>query len=348
MNAMGFRSGKGEGADPEAVGDQRGRSGGSARARAPGPLVSVIVPVTERVEPLAELYEEYASALRAAGHSLEFLFVAGPAHEAALLPVRHLAASGEPIRVYTVGQSLSDGPLVRVAATHAWGRVIVTLPSYRRVTPEALPLLISKVAEGSDIAVARRISRADPWINRIQARLFGALLGRVAESGLVDVGSGVRAMPRSVLTRLSPEGSSQRFLPILAARDGYVVREVAVPQHPSAAGARVHRPDIYLQRLIDLLGLFFLLRFKEKPLRFFGLLGATSGLAGFMVLAVLAVQRLGGLPLGDRPMLLVGLLGVVLGVQLLALGLIGEIIVHHHPPDWRPYRRRDAEEGWGP
>ena len=105
---------------------------------------------------------------------------------------------------------------------------------------------------------------------------------------------------------------------------------------------RLYSPGIYLRRLLDVLGLFFLLRFTEKPLRFFGLLGSALSVAGGAILLVVLVQRLGGQSLADRPLLLLGVLLAVLGVQAIALGLIGEIIVHLHAtrrPSYRVSRR---------
>jgi len=101
-----------------------------------------------------------------------------------------------------------------------------------------------------------------------------------------------------------------------------------VPQHPLDLRTRVYSPGIYLRRLLDLFAVFFLVRFREKPLRFFGLTGGLTSLVGFVLLAVLGVQRLAGQPLADRPLLVLSVLLVVLGVQGVALGLVGEIIVH--------------------
>ncbi len=155
---------------------------------------------------------------------------------------------------------------------------------------------------------------------------------------LRDIASGVRAIRREVLEDLPLYGDLYRFLPVLAARDGYRVRELDTPQHRADARARVYRPSVYFRRLLDLLGLYFLVRFREKPLRFFGLVGALLAAVGGILLVVLFVQRVGGQGIADRPVLLLGVLLVVLGVQAIALGLVGEIIVHVHAARFRRYR----------
>ena len=110
-------------------------------------------------------------------------------------------------------------------------------------------------------------------------------------------------MRREVLQQVALYGDFFRFFPLLALRDGYVVVEVPVPQHQRDRTRRVYGPGTYLRRFIDIVGLVFLLRFTEKPLRFFGLIGSLSAIAGVVVLAVVTVQRFGGRGIADRPIL---------------------------------------------
>ena len=145
-------------------------------------------------------------------------------------------------------------------------------------------------------------------------------------------------MRRELLDEIPLYGDFFRFLPLLALRAGFRVEEVAIQQHERDAPTRVYNPGIYLRRLLDVFGLFFLLRFTEKPLRFFGLLGSFLFGIGLVILVVVLVQRLGGQGIADRPLLLLGVLLVVLGMQAIALGLVGEIIVHLHAPHRRVYR----------
>ncbi len=300
--------------------------------------VSVIVPVNERPEPLDELYHEYAAPLRAAGRSYEFVFVAEPYFDGLTTPLRELAAHGEPIRVLVVGQVVGEATLLKLAADHCHAPVVVTLPSYRRVDAGAILPLIERVEGGADVVVARRWPRRDGWVNRMQNRAFHALLRFTASDTLHDIASGVRAMRREVLQEIPLYGDFFRFLPVLAQREGYQVEEVDAAQHPRDVRRRFYSPGVYLRRLLDVFGLYFLLRFTEKPLRFFGLLGSALSLVGGLLLLLLLVQRIGGAGIANRPLLLLGVLLVVLGVQAVALGLIGEIIVHLHAPHRRPYR----------
>lgn len=305
--------------------------------------VSVIVPVDDTPPDLCAFYEEFAAPMRTAALGFEFVFVAYARHREATRGLTHAAASGEPIRLLEVGQAVGETTLVRIAAEACRGRVLVTLPLYRQVQACALPALVKELDAGADVVVARRWPRTDSPINRLQSLILHRVIRPLTDSTLHDVACGVRAIRPDVLRELPIYGDFGRFLPLLALREGFSVVEVPAPVHPEAMRARVFGPGVYLRRLIDVIGLLFLLRFTEKPLRFFGLLGSLAALPGALILGVVLVQRLQGQALADRPLLLLGVLLLTLGVQAIALGLVGEMIVHLHASRRRGYRLRTAQ-----
>lgn len=310
--------------------------------------VSVIVPVTERPHDLAWLYRTFSEEFVAAGRPYEFVFAIEPWGRSLAESLDPLMASGEPVRVLEVGQTVGESALLDAAASVCTSSIVATLPAYPRVRPGALEELVEKVErEGVDLASAVRVSEGGSLVNRIQNRLFHLLLGRMGGGGFRDVASGVRAMRRSIFDDLPLYGDFFRFLPVLAAREGFSVLEHEVEQHPEDQRTRVYGPGVYLRRLIDLLGVFFILRFTHKPLRFFGLVGSFFALAGGAILGVLFVQRMGGRGIADRPLLLLGTLLLVLGVQAIAMGLIGEIIVHLNASHSRTYRLREEAPSSG-
>jgi len=310
------------------------------------PVVSVIVPVTERPEPLADLFLEYSEPFAKGGIPYEFVFLVELRNRSLVEPLRKLAERGQPIRVFEVGHTVGESVLLRLGAARSRADSLIILPAYRRVVASALPEVYSKIRDGADLVNCRRFPRGDSWANRIQTRVLHLLVAGLASGQVQDVASGVLGMRREVLSEIPLYGDFFRFLPVLAIREGYHVEEIDSRQHPGDAKTRVYSPGVYLRRLIDVFGLFFLARFTFKPLRFFGMIGGTLVALGSLVLAVLVLQRLNGQALGDRPLLLLGVLVFTLGVQAIALGLIGEIIVHFNAPTRSPYRVRvtTAEE----
>jgi hypothetical protein len=290
--------------------------------------ISVVVVVTHRSDPLPELYAEHAAALRDGGYDFEFVFVAHREQRSRVDSLLRTVAAGEPVRVLEAGQNVGETALLRSAAGYCTGSIIVTIPPYHRIDPAALPVLARRIEDGAHFVLARRSSPADAWINQLQRRIVHLLVRTFVGGDFHDLGSGVSAMRPEVLREVPLYGDSVRFLPLLAQREGFRSEEVSVPQHTADQHARVHWPGTYLRRLMDLVAVFFLIRFREKPLRFFGLVGSLLSMVGGVMLAVMLVQRLMGQALAERPLLVVAVLFFVVGVQAIALGLVGEIIVH--------------------
>lgn len=306
--------------------------------------LSVIVPVTERPEPLDELYREYTAPLIASGRSFEFLFAVQPFSERLTAALAPLQAAGAPIRVLEAGRFIGETGLLRMAIPESRGRIIATLPAYRQIVADGLHQVVASVENGADFSAARRWPRRDPWYNRLQHRVLHLILGRFVGGRFHDIGCGVRAARREALLDIPLYGDFSRFLPLLASHQGFRVQELPIQQHQSDLRGRVYGPGTYLRRLIDVLGLFFLLRFTDKPLRFFGLVGSLLSLSGGALLLMLLIQRVGGQGIAGRPLLLLSVLLLTLGVQAIALGLIGEMIVHFSASQGRRYRVREAAE----
>ena len=307
-----------------------------------GPDVTVIVPVVERPTSLTALYHEFATPLRQAGRSFEFLFIGYPWFRKLTDPLAQLAAQGEPIRLMEVMQGVGETALLKLAAANARGALLVTLPAYLQTEASAIPALLARVEGGADLAVAWRWPRRDSLVNRLQNRVLHLFVGGISGGRLHDVACGVRALRREVVQEVPLYGEFARFLPLLAMREGFAVEEVQSPVHPAAMRTRVYGPGVYLRRLIDVVGLLFLVKFTEKPLRFFGLIGSVLAGVGAVMLAVLFFERLGGESLASRPLLLLAVLLMVLGIQSVALGLIGEMIVHLTASQRSRYRLRTS------
>jgi glycosyltransferase involved in cell wall biosynthesis len=302
--------------------------------------VSVVIPVVERADDVTAVYQAFSRELDARGQDHEFLLVfdgrCTPPTE-----LVELARDNPGLRILRFAREFGETAALRLGVEKSRGDIVLTLPAYFQVQPQGIGLLLDAVASGADMAVASRSPRLDSWLNRMQSRMFHSIVGGVSGQRFHDMACGVRAMRRSVAEALPLYGDLHRFIPALALREGYSVQELAVPQHPSDARARVYRPGVYLRRLLDIAAFFFLAKFTEKPLRFFGLVGSLFLAGGAALGLVLLVQRFEGQGIANRPALLLAVLLVALGVQLIGLGLVGEIIVHLRAPHRRGYRVRE-------
>jgi glycosyltransferase involved in cell wall biosynthesis len=303
-------------------------------------MVSVVVPVVERAEDLMAVYRAFSRELEKRAEEFEFLFVfdgrfAPPAE------LLELSRKKERVRILRFAREFGETAALRIGIEKSQGDLVLTLPAYFQVQPEGLGLLLDAIVGGADMAVANRSPRLDNWLNRMQSRAFHRIIGGVTDQQFHDMACGVRAMRRPVAEALPLYGDLHRFIPALALREGYRVDEVPVAQHPNDARVRVYWPGVYLRRLLDVAAFFFLAKFTERPLRFFGLVGSLFLSSGALLSLVLLIQRFEGQGIANRPALLLAVLLVALGVQLIGLGLVGEIIVHLRAPHRRAYRVRE-------
>lgn len=303
-------------------------------------FISVVVPVVERADDLLAVYQAFGRELDARPQEHEFLFV----FDGRLVPspeLLALARDNANIRILRFAREFGETAALRLGIEKSRGDLVITLPAYFQVQPVGIHLLLDAVSQGADMVVANRSPRLDSWLNRMQSRAFHSIVGGASNQRFHDMACGVRVMRRSVAEALPLYGDLHRFIPALALHEGFRVDEVAVPQHPGDAGMRVYGPGVYLRRLLDIAAFFFLAKFTEKPLRFFGLVGSVFLTAGTVLSLVLFVQRVEGQGIANRPALLLAVLCLALGVQLMGLGLVGEIIVHLRAPHRRAYRVRE-------
>ena len=303
-------------------------------------LISVVIPVVERADNLVTVYQAFSRELVGRAADYEFLFVFDGRFE----PPADLVALGREdprVRILRFAREFGETAALRIGIERSRGDLILTLPAYFQVQPQGVGALLDAIERGADIAVANRSPRLDSWLNRMQSRAFHRMVGGVTNQQFHDMACGVRVMHRAVAESIPLYGDLHRFIPALALREGYRVEEVPVPQHPNDARTRVYRPGVYFRRLLDIAAFFFLAKFTEKPLRFFGLIGSLFLAAGALLNLVLLVQRVEGQGIANRPALLLAVLLLALGVQLIGLGLVGEIIVHLRAPHRRAYRIRE-------
>ena len=310
--------------------------------------ISAIVPVGARRDDVPTLVDEYADGLRQADVSFEIIVVLdGPCGDLAE-QLDQLAADRDWLRVIELARDFGESAALTAGFDEVRGRMILTLPAYYQVVPAELGKLI-RAADETDMAVGVRWPRAGSGFEGWRRNAFHALLGFITGQRYRDLGCGVRLLKRDIVEEIPLYGERHRFYPTLAKSRGFEVREVEVAQSPNDDYRGHYRLREYLHRLLDILTLFFLVRFTKKPLRFFGTIGFLVGVLGVIFLAVLITQRLFfGVGLADRPALLLSSLMLVLGVQIFALGLIGELIIFTHARELKEYAVRrvigDASE----
>jgi hypothetical protein len=288
--------------------------------------LAVILVLRGRVEDIGTLYAAYRDALRPCVDKLEFIYVLDGPHPDAWAQLAALVQANEPITVLDMPRVFGEAACLREGLKHARTDSVLILPPFLQVEPSALPLLIEGLAS-ADVVVARRDRKSDSTWNRMRAYTYRQI-ARLAQSTFDDPGCSVRAARAHVLQEINLLDGHQKFLPLLAEQAGFRVSQVTAPQAAPDRRARVHSASEYVDGLMDVAAIAFLTRFMQKPFRFFGSIGLCLALAGLLTGVYLVFERFAfAEKLGDRPMLILAVLLVVLGIQIAAVGLIAEIVI---------------------
>lgn len=299
--------------------------------------LSTVVPVTERVSDFSGIFQAYKRGVEATGMAYEFVCVLDGEHPEILAELRKLREQGEPVKIIALAKWFGEATALSIGFAHAAGDIILTLPAYLQIAPGEIPRLVSALRD-CDMVVARRFPRLDSKLNLIQSKVFHGLLRAMVDVPFGDLGCGVRVLRRRVAEELNIYGDQHRFLPLLAHQQGFKVRELDAEHAKEDAFRRVYPFGVYLRRLLDIVTIVFLVKFTKKPLRFFGLIGSfTFGLGALGVLYLVIDRLFFDVALADRPALVLAVLMIVLGFQMIAVGLIGELIIFTHAKDVRDY-----------
>lgn len=299
--------------------------------------LSVVIPITERFDPVSELFHEYKRGVEASGKEYEFIYVLDGDQPDTLNELTKLQET-EKITIITLAKWFGEATALNAAFSKASGDIILTLPAYHQIESDEIPQLVAALGN-CDMVLARRWPRRDSLMNRLQSNLFNFLLRLSTDLKIHDAGCSVRAFRRNIIDEIQLYGDLHRFFPVMVHRQGFRVIELNITQAEKDVHQRLYAPGLYVRRLLDLLTIFFLIKFTKKPLRFFGLVGTT--LFGFGVVSslYLIVERLFfDVSLADRPALFLSSLLIILGVQIIAIGLIGEIIIFTHAKDLKEYK----------
>lgn len=300
-------------------------------------LVSVVIPISERNDDILELHGEYINAMSEIGYSFEMIYVIDGQYDRELEQLAPIARQSDKIKIIKLAKTFGEAAALNIGFENSKGDLILTLPAYFQVEPSELPKLVADISN-NDMVIACRYPRTDSIINRFMAKAFHLILNLIAKSSFKDLGCGVRLIKRKVLDEIVVYGEQHRFLPILAIGRGFTVKEVNLKQSSKETYRRIYRARTYLSRLFDILTIFFLVKFTKKPLRFFGLFGSFMFVCGGGLFLYPVIERLFyGIAMADRPVFVIASLMIVLGVQIFALGLIGELVIFTHAKNTKEY-----------
>jgi glycosyltransferase involved in cell wall biosynthesis len=293
-------------------------------------VISVVVPVHDEERSVALLYEELQAALQPGDEPWEAVFVDDGSQDGTFSALTRLHARTPNTRVVRLRRNFGKSAALAAGFGHADGETVVTIDGDLQDDPSEIPRLLAKLDEGFDLVSGWKAQRRDPLRRRAVSRVFNSVTGRVSGLRLHDMNCGLKAYRAEVVQGMALYGELHRFIPVLAHYRGFRVAELPVNHRPRAHGSSRYGVERYLRGFLDLLTVTFMGRYRHRPLHLFGGLGLLLGAVGTAVLVYLTVLKATGHAIGQRPLLTLGVLLVVVGMQFFSLGLLSEMVTSHH------------------
>jgi dolichol-phosphate mannosyltransferase len=293
-------------------------------------VISVVVPVRDEELTVEPLYDELTKALAARGEAWEVVFVDDGSRDGTPSALARLHAGAPNVRVVRLRRNAGKAAALDAGFREVEGEIVVTIDGDLQDDPAEIPRLLAKLDEGYDLVTGWKTRRNDPRARRVLSRIFNAVTGRLSGVRLHDMNCGLKAFRVDVAQELDLYGELHRFIPVLAHDLGFRVTELAVNHRPRQHGRSRYGMERYARGFLDLLTVTFMSRYRHRPLHLFGGLGLLLGIAGTVILVYLTIEKLTGEAIGKRPLLLLGVLLVVVGIQFLSLGLLSELVTSQH------------------
>ena len=303
------------------------------------PDVSVVVPVFEEAESLSVLAGEIRAACTDAGITFDVWLIDDGSNDDSWNVIEVLHSGDARFNGIRLRRNYGKSAALAAGFSQAEGRCVVTMDADLQDNPAEIPALVAMIDEGLDLVSGWKKVRRDPLGKTIPSRLFNRVTRLVSGIPLHDFNCGLKAYRREVVRSIRVYGEMHRYIPLLAKWEGYDrIGERIVAHRRRRSGRTKFGLERYLRGFLDLISVVFQTRFTARPMHFFGTLGTVSFLGGFAISLYLTIDKIVlGNPVGDRPLLLLGALLIIVGVQTFCTGFLAETLLRRRMEQSLPY-----------
>jgi len=308
--------------------------------------ISIILPVLNEEENLNDMNAEITSVVENMDVEYEIIYIDDGSTDRSFEMLSSMREKNQNIKIIQFRRNFGQTAGLAAGFDHATGDVIITMDSDRQNDPNDIPMLLDKINEGYDLVSGWRFDRQDAWLSRkLPSKLANGLISKITGVKLHDYGCSLKAFRKEVVENIRLYGEMHRFIPAIASWMGVRIAEVKVNHRARVAGTSKYGISRTFRVILDLVTVKFLLQYSARPLHFFGGIGIASGVTGFLIAFVMLIQKFFfGIALGDRPLLLLAVLLIFIGIQFVTFGLLGELMTRtYHEAQNKPiYMIRQA------
>ncbi len=290
--------------------------------------ISVIVPVYNEEDNVAESYAEISRVLRSMGREYEIIFVDDGSKDETLRRLQAVSHGDTSVRIIEFRRNFGQTAAMAAGFDHARLDIVVTLDGDLQNDPAEIPRMVEKLEEGFDLVAGWRKNRQDKLLSRkLPSRLANRLISWSTNVQLHDYGCTLKVMTRDVAKGIRLYGEMHRFIPALAAEMGAKIAEIPVNHRARRFGTSKYGISRTLRVLLDLITVKFLLGYSKRPIHLFGTVGLLASGLGFLLLAQLTYERfILHVPMGNRPAMILGVMLMIIGLQFMVFGLLAEVL----------------------
>lgn len=291
--------------------------------------LSIIIPLLDEEESIKPLVSAIHKSLLNKRIQYEIIFVDDGSKDNSLKIIKELNTQNKNIKYLSFQKNYGKSAALQVGFKNATGQAIITMDADLQDDPAEILNLLKKLDEGFDLVSGWKKKRQDPFIKKISSRFFNFITRILTGIKIHDFNCGLKAYRSDVVKNIKVYGELHRYVPVLARWQGYKITEIVVKHHPRRYGKTKFGISRFFKGFIDLITVLFATRYIKRPMHFFGFLGAFAFFIGIIVNGYLTYQWIIGIPLSNRPMLFLGILLIIVGVQFFSIGLLGEMLVHN-------------------
>jgi glycosyltransferase involved in cell wall biosynthesis len=291
-------------------------------------MLSFVVPVLNEKESLEAFYNELMKQIHELKQEYEIIFVDDGSTDASLEILKNLAKENKNIKIYSFRRNLGKAEALTLGFIKAKGDYVITLDADLQDKPSEIPKLLEKARDGVEVVSGWRKDRRDKSKMKIISRIFNFMMGRLFDLSLHDYNCGLKLYTKEAAKSLRLYGGLHRFIPLLAYEQGFTVGEVATEHAPRKYGKSKYSFSKLWKDLPDMFTMLFLVKYGKKPLHFFGTVGGTLSLLGILILLYLSILRFMGEAIGNRPLLIFGMLLLLAGLQIFFTGFLADLMIN--------------------